>query len=135
MMRSGVNYRYGSCVNPLGIARGQWHSNFMLRCILVGNVADWSFHIMGSSAVFKRIHWVHITVHILFDNMLYQIFAQCPENISYFPQNFPGFPIPAKSPDSRNIFVFPPKQPLLELSPPVVRVFIETSGECTMHFD
>ena len=27
---------------------------------------------------------------------------------------------PAKSPDSRNKFVFLPKQPLLELSPPVV---------------
>jgi len=23
-------HRYGSCVNPLGIARGQSHSNFML---------------------------------------------------------------------------------------------------------
>ena len=30
---------------------------------------------------------------------------------------------PAKSPDSRNEFVFLPKQPLLELSPPVLIVF------------
>ena len=35
--------------------------------------------------------------------MQYQIFAQCPENISYFPKNFPGFPIPG------NISRFPEK--------------------------
>ena len=86
-------HRYGSCVLS---GYCTWSIALELHAILVGNVADWSFHIMGSSAVFKRIHWVHITVHILFDNMSYQIFAQCPENISYFPQNFPGFPIPGK---------------------------------------
>ena len=32
---------------------------------------------------------------------------------------------PAKSPDSRNKFVFLPKQPSLELSPPVYFVFLE----------
>ena len=54
-----------------------WSIALQLYPILVGNVADWSFHIIGSWAVFKcqihkiqRIHRVHITVHmILFDNM------------------------------------------------------------------
>ena len=32
---------------------------------------------------------------------------------------------PAKSPDSRNKFVFLPKQPLSELSPPVIKLFGE----------
>ena len=30
-----------------------WSIALELHAILVGNVADWSFHIMGSSAVFK----------------------------------------------------------------------------------
>ena len=49
-----------------------------VRAILVGIVADWSFHVMGSVKLFssvkirkiQRIQRVHITVHIiLFDNM------------------------------------------------------------------
>ena len=40
------SYKYTDS-NPLGIARGQSHSNFMLF-LIVGNIADWSCHIMGS---------------------------------------------------------------------------------------
>ena len=61
-----------------------------------------------------------ISLSTLFDNMWYQIFTQCPENISHFPKHFQVSRFPAKSPDSRNKFVFLPKQPLLELSPPVM---------------
>ena len=32
-----------------------WSIALELHAILVGNVADWSFHIMGSSAVFKLV--------------------------------------------------------------------------------
>ena len=53
-----------------------WPIALELHAILVGNVADWSFHIMGVqpfSSVkihrIQRIHWVHITACILFDNM------------------------------------------------------------------
>ena len=51
-----------------------WSIALELHAILVGNVADWSFHIMGSSKVSKYIEYsaytgVHITVHILFANM------------------------------------------------------------------
>ena len=39
---------------------------------------------------------------------------------------------PAKSPDSRNKFVFRPKQPLLELSPPVQNKFLVFAARFTV---
>ena len=58
-----VLHRYGRCVNPLGIACSQLHSNFMLlqlETLLIG---------LFISSVIKihkiqRKHMVHITVHI-----------------------------------------------------------------------
>ena len=67
-------HRYGSCVNPLGIARGQSLSNFMLfslETLLIGLVISWGVKPFSSIKIHKiqGIHRVHITVYILFDNM------------------------------------------------------------------
>ena len=45
-----------------------------------------------------------------------------------FPEKFPRFPDSQQNlPDSRNKFVFLPKQPLLELSPPVIELNLRTN--------
>ena len=67
-------HRYGSCVNPLGIARGQSHSNFMLfqlESLLNGLFISWGVQPFSSVKIrrIQRIHWLHITVYILFYNM------------------------------------------------------------------
>ena len=55
--------------------------------------------------------------------------VQFPENISYFRKTSQVSQFPAKSPDSRNKFVFLPKRPLLELSAPIKNVRSSPSHE------
>ena len=62
-------HRYGSCVNPLGIARGQSRSNFMLfqlESLLNGLFISWGVQPFSSVKIrrIQRIHWLHITVYI-----------------------------------------------------------------------
>ena len=112
-------HRYGSCVNPLGSIALELHA------ISVGNAADWSFHIIRGVKPFsgvkihkiQRIHRVHITVYITC-NIKSLLNVPKISHISRKISQVSRFP--AKSPDSRNKFVFLPKQPLLELSPPVI---------------
>ena len=61
-------HRYGSCVNPLGIACGQLHQ---LETLLIGLFILRGVQLFSSVKIHRiqRIHWVHITVYILFDNM------------------------------------------------------------------
>ena len=100
-----------------------WSITLQLHAILVGNAADWSFHIMGSSAVIhkiQRIYRVYITVHIYCLITCYIKSLLNVPKISYISRKISQVSrFLAKSPDSRNKFVFLPKQPLLELSPPV----------------
>ena len=118
-------HRYGSCVNPLGIARGQSHSNFMLfqlESLLNGLFISWGVQPFSSVKIHRiqRIHWVHITVYItclITCNIKSLLTVPKISHISRKISQVSRFP--AKSPDSRNKFVFLPKQPLLELSPPV----------------
>ena len=115
-----VLHRYGSCVNPLGIACSQLHSNFMLlqlETLLIG---------LFISSVIKihkiqRIHMVHITVHIyclITCNIKSLLIVPKISHISRETCQVSRFP--AKSSDSRHKLVFLPKQPLLELSAPVI---------------
>ena len=92
--------RYGSCVNTLGIARGQSHSNFMLfqlETLLIGLFISWGDQPFSGVEIHRiqRIHWVHITVYILFDNIrLHVISNLCSMSRKYliFPEKFPRFP-------------------------------------------
>ena len=61
-------HRYGSFVNPLGIACGQLHQ---LETLLIGLFILREVQLFSSVKIHRiqRIHWVHITVYILFDNM------------------------------------------------------------------
>ena len=117
-------HRYGSCVNPLGIARGQSHSNFMLfqlETLLIGLFISWGVKPFSSVKIHRiqRIStgcislntYCLITCNIksLFNVPRISHISRKISQVSRFPTN---------SPDSRNKFVFLPKQPLLELSPP-----------------
>ena len=115
-----VLHRYGRCVNPLGIACSQLHSNFMLlqlETLLIG---------LFISSVIKihkiqRIHMVHITVHIyclITCNIKSLLIVLKISHISRETCQVSRFP--AKSSDSWHKLVFLPKQPLLELSAPVI---------------
>ena len=114
-----VLHRHGSCVNPLGIARSQSHSNFMLL--------QWETLLIGlfiSSVKIHKIqciHMVHISVHIyclITCNIKSLLIVLKISHI--FRKTCQVSRFPAKSSDSRNKFVFLPKQPLLELSAPVI---------------
>ena len=104
-----------------------WSIALELQAILVGNVADWSFQIMGSSAVFKcqnTLNTAHPlgTYHCIYNYCLITCNIKSLLNvpkISHISRKISQVSrFPAKSPDSRKKFVFLPKQPLLELSPP-----------------
>ena len=129
-----VLHRYGSCVNPLGIACSQLHSNFMLlqlETLLIGLFISWGVKLFSSVKI-QRIHMVHITVHIyclitcnIKSLLNVPIISQISRKFSQVSR------FPAKSPDSRNQFVFLPKQPLLELSPPVEMLLHVVCGTST----
>ena len=114
-----VLHRYGRCVNPLGIACSQLHSNFMLlqlETLLIG------LFISSVIKIYKIqcIHMVHITVHIyclITCNIKSLLIVLKISHISRETCQVSRFP--AKSSDSRHKLVFLPKQPLLELSAPV----------------
>ena len=63
-------HRYASCVCLGSAGDCTWSIALELHATLVGNVADWSFHISGELSRFQvskiheiqRIHRVHITV-------------------------------------------------------------------------
>ena len=129
-------HRHGSCVNPLGIARGQSHSNCYFswkRCWLV-----FSYH--GSFQVSKYIKYSAYTGCIsLCITCNIKSLLNVPK-ISHISRKISQVSrFLAKSPDSRNKFVFLPKQPLLELSPLVYYMkhcdscliyYVKTEGEC-----
>ena len=118
-----VLHRYGSCVNPLGIARGQSHSSFMLfqfETLLIGLFISWGVKLFSSVKIHKiqRIHRVHVTVHIyclitcdIKSLLNVPKISQISRKISQVSR------FPAKSPDSGKKIVFLPKQPELGLSP------------------
>ena len=119
-------HRYGSCVNPLGIARGQSHSNVMLsfswkRCWLV-----FSYH--GEFSRFQESKYIEYSAYTGCISLYIYCLKTCNikslfnvPKISHISRKISQVSrFPAKSPDSRNKFVFLPKQPLLELPPPVV---------------
>ena len=119
-------HRHGSCVNPLGIARGQSHLNFMLfqlETLLIGLLISWGVKLFSSIKIHKiqHIHRVHVYCLITF-NIKSSLNVPKISHISRKISQVSRFP--AKSPDSRNKFVFLPNQPLLELSPP----FLQTTG-------
>ena len=121
-----VLYRYGRCVNPPGIACSQLHSNFMLlqlETLLIGLFISWGVKLFSSVKIHKIqcIHMVHITVHIyclITCNIKSLLIVLKMSHISRETCQVSRFP--AKSSDSRHKLVFLPKQPLLELSAPVI---------------
>ena len=109
-----------------------WSIALKLHAILVGNVEtlliglfiSWGVIIKPFSSVkihiIQRINRVHITIYIyclITCNIKSLLNVPKISHISRKISQVSRFP--AKSPDSRNKFVFLPKQPLLELSPPV----------------
>ena len=105
-----------------------WSNALELHAILVGNVADWSFHIMGSSAVFSQeSKYIEYSAYTGCISLYIYCLITCNiksllnvPKISHISRKISQVSrFPAKTPDSRNKFVFLPKQPLLELSPPV----------------
>ena len=60
-------HQHDSCVNPLGIALGQSHSNFMLfyleTLLIPGLFISWGVKLFSRVKI-QRIHRVHITVHM-----------------------------------------------------------------------
>ena len=119
-------HRHGSCVNPLGIAHGQSHSNFMLfqlETLLIGLFISWGVKLFSSVKIHKVqcIGRAHITVHIyclITCNIKSLLIVLKISHISRETCQVSRFP--AKSSDSRHKLVFLPKQPLLELSAPVI---------------
>ena len=95
---------------------------FQLETLLIGLFISWGVKLFSSAKIHKiqRIHRVHITVHIyclITCNIKSLLNVPKISHISRKISQVSRFP--AKSPDSRNKFVFLPKQPLLDLSPPV----------------
>ena len=90
--------------------------------MLIGLFISWGVKLFSSTVKnhkIQRLHRVHITVHIIYCLITCNIksLLNVPKisHISRKTSQVSRFP--AKSPDSRNKFVFLPKQPLLELSP------------------
>ena len=128
-------HQHGSCVNLLGIACGQLHSNFMLfqlETLLIGLFISWGVKLFSSVKIHKVqcIGRAHITLHIyclITCNIKSLLNVPKISHISRKISQVSRFP--AKSPDSRNKFVFLPKQPLLELSAPIKNVRSSPSHE------
>ena len=100
-------------------------SHFSRKMLLIGLFISWGVKLFSSVKIHKiqRIHMVHITVHIILYclitcNIKSLLIVQKISHISR--KTCPVSRFPAKSSDSRNKFVFLPKQPLLELSAPVI---------------
>ena len=102
----------------------RWSVALELHAILVGNVADWSIHIMGSFQVSKYIKYsaytgcISLYIYCLITCNIKSL-LNVPKISHISRKNSQVSRFPAKSPNSRNKFVFLPKQPLLELSAPV----------------
>ena len=95
---------------------------FQLETLLIGLFISWGVKLFSSVKIHKiqRVGRPHITVHIyclITSNIKSLLNVPIISQISR--KCFQVSRFPAKSPDSRNKFVFLPKQPLLELSPPV----------------
>ena len=121
-------HRYGSCVNPLGILHGQSHSNFMLfwlETLRIGLFISWGVKPFSSVKI-HRIQRIGTGCISLYTYCLITCNIKSLFNvpkISHISRKISQVSrFPAKSPDSRIKFVFLPKQPLLELSPPVLRL-------------
>ena len=96
---------------------------FQLETLLIGLFISWGVKLFSSVKIHKiqRIRSVHITVHIycmITCNIKSLLNVPKISHISRKISEVSRFP--AKCSDSRNKFVFLPKQPLLELSPPVL---------------
>ena len=101
---------------------------FQLETLLIGLFISWGVKLFSSVKMHKiqRIGRVHITVHIyclITCNIKSLLNVPKISHISRKISQVSRFP--AKSPDSRNKFVFLPKQPLLELSPPVCFIQVD----------
>ena len=109
-------HRHGSCVNPLGIAHGQSHSNCYFswkRCWLV-------FSYNGELSCFQASKYIKYNAYIGCISCNIKSLLNV-SKISHISRKISQVSrLPGKSPDSRNKLVFLPKQPLLELSPPVL---------------
>ena len=113
----------GDCTQSIAL---QLHATFSWKNLLIGLFISWVVKLFSSVKIHKiqRIHMLHITVHIyclITCNIKSLLIVPKISHISRKTCQVSRFL--AKSSDSRNKFVFLPKQPpLSELSAPVIPI-------------